>query len=1049
MAALEIPPKLDGRDLAALLREARELRPFYTPEWQAAAGDAGTALLEIVAGLLAGTIERLDRAPYKHFLAFLDLLGVKLSPAQPARAPLTFLLSDGATEPVVVPARSQAAAKPSDGGDPVVFETESAFVATPARLVGVLSAVPDADKVFDHRPGLEAGGTATLLTGNNLQEHALYLGHDDLFDVKGPAEITIVVEPFEPLLASESVTWEYFAETKEKTLGWTELKATPTLLDDTVTQVYKLTQKDPKNPSGAFAKLAVGGIEQRWLRCRALTPADLAGIVIESIAASVDTPTGIEPDLAFANDVELADHDFYPFGRRPRHFDTFYLASREAFSKKGATITLVFKLKAPLPVPSPDLVRSWEYWYGNGWRAIPGLKEETDELPKSSVAQIKFRCPADLEPLEVLGQENLWIRARIISGDYGKEVFKVASDGTVEADTTRILPPFVESLTIDYTSDPSPLIVLTRNNLDLQAWDGNPLRPFVPLESGPPALYLGFDRPLEKGPLSFFFALEEQEVAEDARPPVEWQYLRRRSGAASSQWARLEVLDASRGLTESGTLQLFPPPDAVAERRFGVEAWWLRAADVESRFRPRAVAEPPRSVDAESLLPNPAMVALPGGCPPEPAPCAERDPRIAALRNLKHPSLVAGDVRSVPPAPRLRGVFPNTAWVVQGETIAGEALGSGTGLPGQRFATAKAPVGAEEVWIDELGTLSDGERQDLAAKPGVQVRQRSDETGRPLTFEILWQPVEDLSLAGPGDRVYAVDRASGLFEMGDGDHGRAVPLGRDNVRASYRAGGGARGNVPAGSITALRTTLPLVDSVANREAAAGGADTEPLERAMERGPRFLRHRGRAVTRSDFEALAREASPAVARTLCLPRFDEAGNEATGWVTVVVVPESGDTRPFPNPALRQRVERFLTERAANVVAFPGRVRVIGPAYVEVRVTAELVPTDPSLAPQVEAAAFRRLAGFLHPLTGGAEGRGWDFGRLPCLSDFFALLEAVPGVDHVASLAMTLQPVGPAGEPRGAATEITLERPVEAAMPGYALVYGGDHRLQSRMS
>jgi hypothetical protein len=974
MAALEIPPKLDGRDLAALLREARELRPFYTPEWKAAAGDAGSALLEIVAGLLAGTIERLDRAPYKHFLAFLDLLGVQLSPAQPARAPLTFLLSDGATEPVVIPARSQAAAKPSDGGDPVVFETESAFVATPARLVGVLSAVPDVDQIFDHRPDLEAGGTAALFNGVNLQEHALYLGHDDLFDVKGPVVIELVIEPFDSLLASPAVTWEYLAETEEKTLKWTALAV----------EAWDSHLVLMKSEAWPIARLAIGSVEQRWLRCRTEMPAGLAGIAITSIAASVGTPDGIEPDLAFANDVELALQDFHPFGRRPRLFDTFYLASREGFTKTGGVLTLTFELAPPAPrceeLPPlaglAELALAWEYWNGTAWRALALAQEGTARLTQSG--DVRFTVPPDLAPLEVLGEESLWIRARIVSGGYGAETFSLSAGVVITR--ADFQAPLVTSLKIGYTLQPAPLqAVLTRNNLDLRVWWNGQglLRPFVPLESGPPALHLGFDRSLEKGPLSFFFAVEDQGAAADAQPRIEWQYLRRRSGETAAQWAALEVLDDTQGLTRSGTLQLIPPPDLAPDRRFGLDAWWLRAA--------------------------------------------------------------------VAPAAKLRGLFLNTAWAVQGETIEGEALGSGTGLPGQRFATAKAPVSGEEVWIDELGTLSDGERKTLAARPDIQVRQRTDETGRALTFEILWRPVADLALAGPGDRVYAVDRAAGLFELGGGEHGRAVPLGRDNVRASYRAGGGAQGNVPAGSITALRTTLPLVDSVANREPAAGGADTEPLERALERGPRALRHRGRAVTRSDFEVLAREASPAVARARCLGHFDEAGEETPGRVTVVIVPESLEARPFPTLALRQRVERFLAGCAPNTAG----VRVVGPAYVEVRVTAELVPLEPSLAPQVEAAAFRRLAEFLHPLTGGYEGLGWEFGRRPCLSDFFPLFEALPGVDHVASLAATLQPVVPAGEPPAAATEITLDRPGDSTLAGHVLVYGGDHRLQSRMS
>jgi hypothetical protein len=42
-------------------------------------------------------------------------------------------------------------------------------------------------------------------------------------------------------------------------------------------------------------------------------------------------------------------------------------------------------------------------------------------------------------------------------------------------------------------------------------------------------------------------------------------------------------------------------------------------------------------------------------------------------------------------------------------------------------------------------------------------------------------------------------------------------------------------------------------------------------------------------------------------------------------------------------------------------------------------------------------------LAPLTGGLDGAGWDFGRKPHRSDVYALIEAVPGVDYLRSLAI----------------------------------------------
>ena len=76
------------------------------------------------------------------------------------------------------------------------------------------------------------------------------------------------------------------------------------------------------------------------------------------------------------------------------------------------------------------------------------------------------------------------------------------------------------------------------------------------------------------------------------------------------------------------------------------------------------------------------------------------------------------------------------------------------------------------------------------------------------------------------------------------------------------------GNVAAGAISVLKSSIPYVASVENRRAARGGVDGEDIENAKVRGPIRLRTRGRAVTAEDYEYLAREAAPEVARVRAL-------------------------------------------------------------------------------------------------------------------------------------------------------------------------------------
>jgi predicted phage baseplate assembly protein len=129
-------------------------------------------------------------------------------------------------------------------------------------------------------------------------------------------------------------------------------------------------------------------------------------------------------------------------------------------------------------------------------------------------------------------------------------------------------------------------------------------------------------------------------------------------------------------------------------------------------------------------------------------------------------------------------------------------------------------------------------------------------------------------------------------------YGRLLPKGRQIRFTSYRLGGGVVGNVGEGTITALRSAIPYVDSVINYEAARGGTDAETLDSAKLRAPKTLRTNTRAVTAEDFEYLAREASPHVARAKCISSGDGADGQSPppGVVRVLLVPSVLDTEGY---------------------------------------------------------------------------------------------------------------------------------------------------------
>src|SRR5204863_5556732 len=98
----------------------------YTPDWLAAEDDAGTGVARIFSRYVEAVIRRLNQAPDKNKLAFFDLLGLALAPAQAARAPVVFSLAQGASD-ITAPAGTQlSATPPQNATTPLVFETERA-----------------------------------------------------------------------------------------------------------------------------------------------------------------------------------------------------------------------------------------------------------------------------------------------------------------------------------------------------------------------------------------------------------------------------------------------------------------------------------------------------------------------------------------------------------------------------------------------------------------------------------------------------------------------------------------------------------------------------------------------------------------------------------------------------------------------------------------------------------------------------------------------------------------------------------------------------------
>jgi predicted phage baseplate assembly protein len=377
-------------------------------------------------------------------------------------------------------------------------------------------------------------------------------------------------------------------------------------------------------------------------------------------------------------------------------------------------------------------------------------------------------------------------------------------------------------------------------------------------------------------------------------------------------------------------------------------------------------------------------------------------------------------------SPRIRDAMAftvgGTAPVMHAELVCDEVLGRSDGTPGQAFPLQRGPV----VGSEEGGTL------------------QVDHDG---TVE-LWQQVPHFAASGPDDKHFRLDALTGEVHLGpavreaDGSlrrYGAIPPRGATLSMTAYRTGGGRRGNVARGQVRLLKTSVPYVGWVENRSPAIGGADAETLDDAKKRAPLLLRSRGRAVTAEDFEGLAREVAPELARVECVPA---KGPDEAGGVRLLVVPhvagdDLGRVRRAdlePPQAVLERIHASLDAR--RLVGT--RLAVVPPRYESLRVVAR-VSSRPGFSPDdVRIGVLRSLYRFFHPLHGGPDGTGWPFGRTVQAHEVSTALAQVPGVDMAQKVEVLLFPL-----PAGSKQTVTPRSTVE--LGPNSLVYSDDHQAR----
>jgi len=338
-------------------------------------------------------------------------------------------------------------------------------------------------------------------------------------------------------------------------------------------------------------------------------------------------------------------------------------------------------------------------------------------------------------------------------------------------------------------------------------------------------------------------------------------------------------------------------------------------------------------------------------------------------------------IASIPPLPPVTQVMLNTVKAVNLHTMKTERY-SGQGIPNQIIRLVKSSLFLHEAEGTEVFP-----QPESFSDIKVFVDEGAGET-------IEWNSVDSNTLltSGKDDRVFVVDPVEGTLSFGNGIRGKMLPTGSNNVLVdTYHVVPGGTGNIGPHQINVWEGRAPL--QVTNLVPTTGGRDAESIQEIISRAPSLLTSRDRAVTRSDFELIAKEASGEVARAACDGKMDQDGK-----VEVVVLPRRREGERVPDPflsaGLRDHVGRYLDRR--SLINVDPEVRLASFMAIDVSVTVRLRPNANVI--QAREVADEWVRDFLDPYQGGLDKEGWKFGETLYAQDFARMVTDIPEVRHV---------------------------------------------------
>lgn len=618
--------KLDSRNMEDIHNQIKDLAASYVPEWNFTTSnpDIGSVLALLFANQMGKNVNRFNDMLERYRTELINLMEISPLPARPAETTILMNVATEADEGVSIPKASKFLADTEEGK--IVFETAFPVHLTPSRLRTVfmtsgisgriLSLMGNLqrksyiesqnDTVSDEEDVLMKPFSLFQFAEEGLERQAVVLYHSHIFDVEDETIYCRIKGSPQILKQIEAGEFRFLYYTEDgfcpiencRVMGKDILLVKqklnrPVMIKNQPYSVFVLEAKEPQKES----------------------------ISIESISfSSAGSPRKVPYVGNGTTDYNV--ERFALFGDTLSLFAECYIGFDHYFSKKESKISLEFhasfreryvglsrqeenenlKIIKRRPRAASEVQVSYakpeeisiEYFNGIGWKRLECDKEYSHIFEEAQEADYKltFTCPKDWEVSSVGAYNGRVLRIQLLRADncYFQPCFHQV--------------PMISDLMVSYSYEDNfevPEIGKVFSGTGIKditekLLEGKKFTAFSKGNYNDTALYLGFDRKFEKGPISLWWQLEG--VQRNRNCKLKFYY------STIHGFKEMKVIDYTANLTRSGIMMFLPPADMAVTEMEGVKRCWLKVTNeegVEFKQTVRVLRMVPNGVTAYNI----------------------------------------------------------------------------------------------------------------------------------------------------------------------------------------------------------------------------------------------------------------------------------------------------------------------------------------------------------------------------------------------------------------------------------------------------------------